>query len=126
MDEYRLPETFCPVCGHQLEAATNLTSHSAPQIGAVTVCHYCSSVLRFCAEDQLQKISDDELVELALQNPRTFSRLVKIQNASESAMKNKKTESSIITDASFCRKQAPRRRRRRKNEPTGLKGRIEP
>jgi hypothetical protein len=126
MDEYRLPETLCPDCGHHLDAAANLTSQSAPQIGAVTVCHYCSAVLRFCAEDQLQKISDDELVEMALQNPRAFSRLVKVQNASESAMKNKKTESFINTDASYCCKKAPRRRRRRKNEPTGLKGRVEP
>lgn len=126
MNEYRLPETPCPACGHLLDPAANLTSDNAPQVGSVTVCFYCSAVLRFCEENQLQKISNDELVELARKNPRAFSRLVKVQNASRSVIKDKKTEVSIITETSFCNKKTPRRRRRRKNEPTGLSGRVEP
>jgi len=126
MDEYRLPETLCPVCGHHLDAATNLKNDGAPRIGDVTVCICCSAAPRFCAEYRLQKISDDELVEMALDDPRAFSLLVKIQNASKSVMKDKKTESSSVTDASFCRNKTLRRRRHRKNGSTGLKGKIEP
>lgn len=126
MDEYRLPEISCPACGHLLDAAANLMGNPAPHIGTMTVCIYCSAVLRFCKENQLQKISNDELVELALKNPRVFSLLVKVQNACKSGMKDKKTEPSAFTEISFYNKKAHRRRRRRKNEPTGLEGRVEP
>jgi len=126
MDEYRLPETLCPDCGHHLDAAANLKRDGAPRFGDVTVCIYCSAALRFCAGDQLQKISDDELVELARKNPRVFSLLVKVHSVSRSIMKNKKTEPFITTEALFCGKKTHRRRRRRKNEPVGLRGKVEP
>jgi hypothetical protein len=126
MDEYRLPETLCPVCDHLLIAAINFRGDGTPRIGDVTVCINCSAVLRFCAEDQLQKISDDELAELALQDPRIFSLLMTYQNAFRTLMKDKKTEPSSVTGTSFCRNKTLRRRRHRKNGSTGLRGRIEP
>lgn len=125
MDEYQLPEISCPACGHLIDAAANLIGDCALHVGTMTVCIYCSAVLRFCEENRLQQISNDELVELALKNPRAFSLLAKIQNVCRSAMKDKKTEASILTGTSFCNKKTPRRRRHRKNESAGLKGRVE-
>lgn len=49
----RLPLDLCPSCGQKLDAATNLDYHK-PEVGDISVCINCQSVLEWDQNMRLQ------------------------------------------------------------------------
>lgn len=53
----RIPQTACPSCNIELDAAEGVTDPNAiPKPGDVTVCFYCSTVLEYTEDMQLTAI----------------------------------------------------------------------
>ena len=62
----KLPQSACPRCGYQIDAATKLDDESAvPTPGDVSVCMKCAHVTKFGYDLSLVELTQDELVDLA-------------------------------------------------------------
>ena len=58
---YRMPESFCPTCGHRLDGATDTVSGARkPMPGDFSACFYCGEMLRFNAELKLVLMEKDD------------------------------------------------------------------
>lgn len=55
MNEERMPETTCPVCGKILDGASTMSSGGRPKGGDISVCIYCARVLVFTDTLELRK-----------------------------------------------------------------------
>lgn len=64
-DSYRHDATACPACGVRLDASLNTTDVGRPNVGDVSVCAYCATLLVFGDGLTLRYPTDDELTELA-------------------------------------------------------------
>jgi hypothetical protein len=63
MEITRLELQFCPQCGYSLDAHTNTTGDGAPEVGDISVCIECASLLRFDSDLKVQLTSMEELPE---------------------------------------------------------------
>lgn len=79
--DYRVKPTTCPKCGGVFDAATNLTSEGGLRAGDLTICMYCGAALKFLLSGELKKLSDNDLVNMALDAPAAFRFLLRAQNA---------------------------------------------
>jgi hypothetical protein len=79
-EDFHVKPAACPTCGKVLDAAMSLYHKEPPEAGCLTVCIYCGTALKFDADGGLQRLSDDDLAEIALEDPATFSLVVKTQN----------------------------------------------
>lgn len=79
--EHVVPLTHCPCCGHKFDRASGFISKDKPEAGNFTACIECAQVLRYLADGQMCKATDEDLVELALDNPKAFYVLTSLQNA---------------------------------------------
>ena len=66
MKTSRVPITFCPFCGHTLDAATAgpMTPEATPGPGDVTLCVGCVNVLIFDDDLKARKPTPAELAEV--------------------------------------------------------------
>lgn len=67
----RLPSDFCPSCGQELDAATNLDYHT-PKAGDVSVCLHCQTVLQW---DKNMKL---RLCDMVLLPPQIFAQVLNV------------------------------------------------
>lgn len=78
--DFSVNASFCPKCGKELDATMPVGHEERPQAGDVTVCIYCGIALNFNSAGGLEQLSDDDLVEMALDHRKNFSILMKMQN----------------------------------------------
>ena len=72
--DMRFPLTACPMCNHQLDAATCTTGDHKPAPGDLTVCIECATILEFDPDlsvrvvgpSVLAALDDDTRAHLAL------------------------------------------------------------
>lgn len=74
-----MPTTPCPGCGHELTAATSPDDESLqPKAGDLTVCVYCTAMLRFDKTMHLESLTQAEVEAL---EPEAWAMLRKIRAA---------------------------------------------
>ena len=78
----RLPSTpRCPYCNALLDAVSNLAAKRGPKPGSVTVCAYCTKVLRFTDDMGLRKVDQAELEDIFRQAPNFAASVRDLQRA---------------------------------------------
>ena len=61
----RVPESSCPNCGKQLDAALSTEDDHKPSPGAFTICMDCRHLCAFAEDMGLRELTDDEVVAVA-------------------------------------------------------------
>jgi hypothetical protein len=89
-EDFHVKLAACPTCGKVLDGAMSLHHKEPPAAGCLTACIYCGTALKFDAEGGLQRLSDDDLAEIALEHPAAFSLLLKAQNVIGSFLQSKR------------------------------------
>ena len=65
IDSYRHDPAVCPACSTRLDASMNTTDRGGPDVGDVSICAYCATLLVFGPGLTLRYPTDAELVALA-------------------------------------------------------------
>jgi hypothetical protein len=74
------PTVKCPKCGHCLDAATSVEKENLlPKEGDLSVCIECASLLMYEEGYFLHLITEKELSELRMNNPRAYDTLHLVQ-----------------------------------------------
>lgn len=81
----RLRNCTCPRCGKRCDAATSYDlQRNIPSDGDITVCWYCGGIGRYRINDEADfniiAISDEELTQMALEDPNTVKMVIDISN----------------------------------------------
>jgi hypothetical protein len=63
----RRPAEACPLCGHVIDAHSDLESGDPPREGDLSVCIRCGGLLTFTADRTLRILRDGEYAELPLE-----------------------------------------------------------
>jgi len=81
----KLKNAVCPQCGYLFDGATQtkMIHENTPRQGDKTVCIHCGTAVQFGLDGKWRQLSNDELLQIALDYPLTFARLVKLQNEIE-------------------------------------------
>lgn len=61
----RVPESSCPNCGKQLNAAMSTEGDHKPSPGDITICMDCRHLCAFAEDMNLRELMDDEVVAVA-------------------------------------------------------------
>ena len=71
MITYKIPPSVCPVCGTQMEGATSLEDEdrSGPTPGALGICWYCATILKYGENLELMKVSDSDRKQYLRESP---------------------------------------------------------
>lgn len=66
----------CPVCVTPLDAAINVSGKAGPQDGDLTICIYCTTVLRFGPDGVLEMLSTEEWSRMSKEEQEFLSQVV--------------------------------------------------
>ena len=85
LPDFALPDDHCPACGHEFDAATNMTDTAAPKPGDLSVCISCATVLEFGFNLKHALFPTERLAKLP---PDTLAAVARAQFAIRSVLRS--------------------------------------
>lgn len=61
---HRVPENKCPVCLSRLDGAMGISDNNYPNVGDITFCASCFTILRFITDLKVEVLTDGEIAAL--------------------------------------------------------------
>ena len=76
---FRVTASSCPECGALVDACTNATGDSGPEVDDLTICAYCGVICLFKADFSLRIATPTELLEIDRNNPEAFALILRFK-----------------------------------------------
>lgn len=76
MKSFQIGKIHCPKCKVLLDGATNTQGEIGPRGGDLTICVYCSTLLKFDDNIQLVIMSDEEFNKLPENDKKHLNKII--------------------------------------------------